>query len=587
VRHLALAVDYDGTLAKDGRVGHATVAALEQVAASGRRLLLVTGRELPQLLDIFPEVGMFDRVVAENGALLYRPANQETQALAAAPAQSLVLELERRGVSPLSVGKCVIATVRPHEAVVLEVIRDLGLELQVIFNKGAVMVLPPNVNKAYGLLAALDELGLSPHNVVAIGDAENDHALLQMAEYSVAVANAIPALKEAADRTTAKGHGDGVIEVIHDLLAHDLVDMPPKVARRTILLGKRDGGEAVTIPPVGVNFLLAGSSGSGKSTLVTGILERLVEQRYQFCVVDPEGDYEEFPGAIVFGSTDRPPGMSEVLTALQKPDANVVIDLVSLPLQDRPTFFLSLLPRLLELRAKTGRPHWMVVDETHHLLPSDWKPAPMIMPHALTSMLYVTVHPDSIAPAVLDTVSVVAVTGKSPESTLEKFRKAAGVTARSMPAMKVAIPATKLAHGQALVWPLQSGEQPFKLQIEPSKITLRRHRRKYAEGELPADRSFYFKGPDGRLNLRAHNLIIFMQIGDGVDDETWVHHLRKGHYSKWIEAAIKDKTLAGQVREIELSKSLSPAESRQRIRAVIEERYTLPASTGAAAGSKA
>jgi hypothetical protein len=278
--------------------------------------------------------------------------------------------------------------------------------------------------------------------------------------------------------------------------------------------------------------------------------------------------------------------MSEVLTALQKPDSNVVIDLVSLPLQDRPTFFLSLLPRLLELRAKTGRPHWIVVDETHHLLPSDWRPAPMIMPHELTSMLYVTVHPDSIAPAVLSTVSVVAVTGKSPESTLEKFRKAAGAAARSMPQTKVVIPATKLEHGQALLWPLHRDEQPYKLQIEPSKITLRRHRRKYAEGELPPDRSFYFKGPDGRLNLRAHNLILFMQIGDGVDDPTWVHHLRRGHYSQWIEAAIKDKTLAGQVREIEHQAALSPAESRQRIRAAIEERYTLPASAGASGGRK-
>jgi phosphoglycolate phosphatase-like HAD superfamily hydrolase len=577
VRYLALAVDYDGTLAKDGKVVQRTVDALEQVAASGRRLILVTGRELPQLLEIFPAIGLFDRVVAENGALLYRPGARETEVIGPPPPESLVLELQRRGVSPLSVGKCIIATVRPYEATVLEAIADLGLEGQVIFNKGAVMVLPPNVNKAYGLMAALGELGLSPHNVVAIGDAENDHALLQLAEYSVAVANSIAALKEAADRTTARAHGDGVIELIRDLLAHDLEETPPRAARRTILLGTR-GDEPVSIAPAGVNLLVAGASGSGKSTLVTGILERLAEQRYQFCVVDPEGDYEEFPDAIVLGSVERPPSMPEILTALQKPDANVVIDLVSLPLQDRPMFFLSLLPQLIELRAKTGRPHWIVVDETHHLLPVDWKPAAMILPEAFTSMLYVTVHPDSVAPAVLSNVGVLAVTGKAAESTIGTFCRAAGATAPS-------IPAAALEPGHALVWWLRRREAPFTLRIAPPHTTLRRHRRKYAEGELAPERSFYFKGPEAKLNLRAHNLITFMQIADGVDDETWVHHLRKGDYSQWIAAAIKDRTLAEQVREIEQG-GLSPSGSRRRIRAAIEARYTLPAQAGASGTSK-
>lgn len=578
MRYLALAVDYDGTLAKDGKVAKRTVDALEQVVASGRRLILVTGRELPQLLEIFPGIGLFDRVVAENGALLYRPSAQETEVIGPPASESLVLELQRRGVAPLSVGKCIIATVRPYEATVLEAIADLGLEGQVIFNKGAVMVLPPNVNKAYGLMAALGELGLSPHNVVAIGDAENDHALLQLAEYSAAVANAIAALKEAADRTTARAYGDGVIELIRDLVTHDLEETQPRAARRTILLGTRSEDEPVSIAPAGVNLLVAGASGSGKSTLVTGILERLAEQRYQFCVVDPEGDYEEFPDAFVLGSVERPPSMPEILTALQKPDANVVIDLVSLPLQDRPTFFLSLLPQLLELRAKTGRPHWIVVDETHHLLPRDWKPAAMILPEAFTSMLYVTVHPDSVAPAVLGNVGVLAVTGKAPTSTIETFCRATGV---NVPAIQVSAPEP----GHALVWRLRQREVPFTLRIAPPHTTLRRHRRKYAEGELPPERSFYFKGPEAKLNLRAHNLIMFMQIADGVDDETWGHHLGKGDYSQWIAAAIKDRTLAEQVREIEHG-GLSPSQSRQQIRAAIEARYTLPAQADASGTSK-
>src|SRR5262245_30324507 len=167
MRYLVLAADFDGTLASDGRVAATTVDALERFAATGRKLVLVTGRELDELLAIFPGVGVFDRVVAENGALLYRPETRERAALGDPPPAAFVRELERRGVAPLSVGRSIVATVHPNERVVLDTIRDLGLELHVIFNKGAVMVLPAAVNKASGLKAALGELGLSLRNAVA------------------------------------------------------------------------------------------------------------------------------------------------------------------------------------------------------------------------------------------------------------------------------------------------------------------------------------------------------------------------------------------------------------------------------------
>jgi len=569
MRYLALAADYDGTLAKDGRVARRTLAALKRVAASGRKLILVTGRELPQLLEIFPEIDLFDRVVAENGAVLYRPATRETEILAQAPPQSLVDELRRRRIEPLAIGRSIVATLQPHAGRVLEAIQQLGLELQVIFNKGAVMVLPANVNKSSGLSAALAELGLSAHNVVAIGDAENDHAMLQLAEYSAAVANAVPTLREEADRTTAKAHGEGVVELIEDLLASDLATLPPGLQRRAILLGIRENKESVSIPPAGVNLLVAGSSGSGKSSLATGVLERLAAQGYQFCVIDPEGDYEDLPGAIAFGSAERAPSMPEIVSALAKPDANIVVNLVSLPLQDRPGFFIGLLPRLLEYRAKTGRPHWILVDEAHHLLPTDWKPAPMILPEQITSMIYVTVHPDSVARAVLSRVDVVAALGEAPAATIACFCAAVGTPTPPLPGMAP-------EPGKALLW-LTRHEPPFVLKIVPGQADRRRHRRKYAEGELPPERSFYFRGPEQALNLRAQNLILFMQIADGIDDETWLHHLRQGDYSQWMRSAIKDDALAAELRTVELDGGLSPSESRQRARIAIEKHYTVPA----------
>ena len=162
MRYFCLVCDYDGTIAHDGRCAPSTVEALKRVRASGRKLILATGRQLPELQDVFPEHSIFDRIIAENGAILYRPESQACKALADPPDPEFVDELRRRGVHPLSVGQCIVATWHPHESTVLEVIRDLGLELQVIFNKDAVMVLPSGVNKATGLKLALKELFESP-----------------------------------------------------------------------------------------------------------------------------------------------------------------------------------------------------------------------------------------------------------------------------------------------------------------------------------------------------------------------------------------------------------------------------------------
>jgi HAD superfamily hydrolase (TIGR01484 family) len=176
MRYLVLATDYDGTLAHNGQLDEPTIVALERLRASGRQIFLVTGRELDDLQRVCTRLDLFDQVVAENGALLYLPASNQEQVLGESPPEAFVSALQARGVAPLSVGRSIVATWEPHETTTLEVIRDLGLELQVIFNKGAVMVLPAGVNKASGLQAALVAAKLSPHNVVGIGDAENDHA---------------------------------------------------------------------------------------------------------------------------------------------------------------------------------------------------------------------------------------------------------------------------------------------------------------------------------------------------------------------------------------------------------------------------
>ncbi len=571
MRYVAIATDYDNTLATHGRVERETIAALERFIQSGRKIVLVTGRLLPDILDIFPEIGLCERVVADNGAVLYRPATREHTVLATPIPVAFIDELRRRQVPELSCGDSIVGTVRPHEVTLLEVIRDLGLELQVIFNRDAVMVVPSGVNKASGLVTALQEMGLSSHNVVAIGDAENDHALLNHCEYAVAVANAVPTLKEIADWVTAGEAGHGVAEVIDEIVTHDLSMSPFGASRHNVLVGMRENGPEVSIPAMGINILLAGSSGSGKSTLATGILERVLEKGYQCCVIDPEGDYEGFAKAVMFGTPQRGPGMTEILTALERPDTNLIVNLVGLPLQDRPAFFIALLPALQERRAKSGRPHWILVDETHHLLPRDWQPVQAVLAKDLTGMVYVTVHPDLVAKSVLQTVDVVVALGDDPAGTIAGFCEALGLPAPQMQ------PAT-LKHGEAVFWDRRSNELPCILRIAPCEADRQRHRRKYAEGELPEDRSFFFRGPDNVLNLRAHNLILFMQLAEGVDEKTWLHHLRQGDYSNWMSEGIKDSQLADAVRRIERQPSISADRSRQLIRSAIEERYTVPAT---------
>lgn len=575
MRYVAFATDYDGTLAEDGRVDPQTVEALERLKASGRKLILITGRELEDLFRVFPgTTEFFDIVVAENGALLYETARRTTQLLAEPPPPELRERLAARGVAPLSAGQVILATREPYEIEVLDEIRALGLEMQVIFNKGAVMVLPSGVNKATGLKAALDVLGLSPHNAVAIGDAENDHALLTRAECGVAVADALPMLRERADLVMRGGAGAGVRELIEALLGDDLLALTRPLPRHEILLGRGRDGRPVGLAPAGHTLLFAGPSGSGKSTAAKGFVERLMEAGYQCCILDPEGDYQTFGRTVTLGDARRPPTTTEVLRALSLPGEQVVVNLLAVPLADRPAFFDALLPRLVELRARTGRPHWIVIDETHHLLPASWKPAGETLPRHTPwgGLVLITLVPHELARPILERVDVVVTVGEEPQTTIGDFCAALGLAPPPVRAT--------LERGEVLLWRRSSGALE-RVQVEPPEEDHQRHVRKYAEGQLGPDRSFYFRGPRRQLNLRAQNLILFNQIADGVDDETWLHHLRRGDYSRWFREGIKDPALAAEAEVVERDRSLSARESRERIRSAVEARYTLPATSPA------
>jgi HAD superfamily hydrolase (TIGR01484 family) len=570
MRYYALACDYDGTLASHGRVDDDVLAALKRVKSSGRKLILVTGRELNNIVQLFPYLDLFDRVVVENGALLYRPATHEEKVLGEAPNPKLIELLHERGVSPLGVGQVIVATREPNESIALETIHELGLELQVIFNKGAVMILPSGLNKASGLNAALRELHLSPHNAVGIGDAENDHAFLSKCECAVAVANALPMLMERADFVTQSENGKGVIELVDKLVDSDLAEVEPSLTRHELVVGTREDGEEIRIKPYGTNVLVAGTSGSGKSTFATGFLERLIEHEYQFCIIDPEGDYQNFDGAMVLGEVIQAPLVDEVCDFLKKSMQNAVINLLGVAIEHRPAFFKELLPALLKLRLQIGRPHWMVIDEAHHVLPSDWSPDSAALPQELHGLMLITVHPDRVAPAILASIDTVIAIGDAPDQTIQAFSKTIGHKAPK-------VPSDNLKPGEGIVWHRNQKMKPIRFRSIPPQTEHQRHIRKYAEGKLSDDNAFFFRGPEGKLKLRAQNLITFLELAEGVDDETWLHHLRQGDYSDWFRAVINDEELAKQAEKIETMADASPEKSRSLIKSIIEARYTRPA----------
>jgi hypothetical protein len=400
-----LACDYDGTLASAGKISPRTMDALRRVRETGRRILLITGRQFDDLLEVCPQIDFFDLVIAENGAVLFDPAAKRVEELAQPPPAAFLAALTERNV-PFAKGRIIVATVVPHETAVVEAIRRLGLELQIIFNKEAVMVLPSGISKQSGLRAALLRLGISAYDTIGIGDAENDHAFLRRVGLSVAPANAVPALAAEVDVVTRAANGAGVCEFVDGTLLGDPELLRAALMKRTVELGVTREGEAVRYPVFGPNLLITGSSGSGKSTLTGLFVERLVRDEYVICLHDPEGDHgtlAEQEGVVVLAVE---PGAEEgraeeVERLIRHRSTSVSIDLSALGREEKIRATARFFHALQRLRAETGAPHWVIVDEAHHVFPPEGGLAEEMFDFEWTGVCLITNEPQSLAPQVL------------------------------------------------------------------------------------------------------------------------------------------------------------------------------------------
>jgi phosphoglycolate phosphatase (TIGR01487 family) len=567
MRYHALATDYDGTLATDERVPAEVIQSLKSLKASGRKLIMVTGRELKDLQRVFPEYGIFDRIVAENGALIFNPATLKERLLGKRPPEEFIQKLKELNVTSLSVGRVIVATWEPHQAAVLNAIKETGLEYQVIFNKGAVMVLPPGINKAKGLHEAIKSMGLSEHNIVAIGDAENDNAMLQSAECAVAVSNALPQVKIIADWITTKPRGEGVSELISELLKDDLAPLDKKLSRHFLELGKCKDGSEFWISPHGQRMLLAGTSGSGKTTLTAAFVERLIEKQYQFCLVDPEGDYLDMEGVVTIGDSSQPPIIANIIQLLSQASQSVVVCILAIQLGERPAFFNKLLSQIVTLQHSTGHPHFMILDEAHHLIPKEVPESFYNFQDGFTNFLAITTKPGLVNHNFLKRINTTLTMGDVPGQTMAEF---AAITNRKIKVKKDVI----IDKGEVLVWQKTISETVVVTCSIPGHL-LQRHKRKYATGDMGLN-SFYFRGPDHKLNLKANNLHSFIQMASGVDDETWLYHLQRNDYTNWLRASVNDEDLALSVQKSGAQEQ-NAAVSRATIFKLIRDRYTAAA----------
>ena len=402
MRYVALAVGFDGTLARDGRCDERCIEALRALSATGRKLILVTGRELRELLEIFPEVRTFDYVVAENGAVMHRPATRESEILAQAPPEILLQELRRRHVTPLTVGSSIVRTVQANEAEVSAALRKLQLDFQLVTNPGALMMLPAGVNKASGVWAALRELGVSRHNLVAIGDGENDLALFEFAEHAVAVQNADALVKRVANRTTDGAYCEGFLELARDLIATDLADAVP---RQKVVIGARENGSAIELTPCRDSLLVHGPDGSGKAALCNRLLDQFLASSYQCCIIDAEVGGLRVPAEVeVFGDAHEVPRLTDILTALDQPTASVAINLAALAVETRPVFTDALLVQLQALHDRLGRPHVVLIRKAQSFL-ADGVTASSARLSEVT-MIFATAQPERLPARILDGVTL-------------------------------------------------------------------------------------------------------------------------------------------------------------------------------------
>ena len=540
-----IAIDYDGTLTRADRPEAATLDAVRAARHRGLRVVLVTGRILAELRAAFPDVDEhFDAIVAENGGVL--SSGCATVHLGAPVSATLMTELHRRGVDARA-GDVLIACSASDEHVAIEAIRSLGLETQLVRNRGELMLLPPGVNKGSGLSAALAALKLSRHNTAAVGDAENDHSLFDVAEVGIAVANAVPSLKERADLVLDVEDGPGIGRVLTEDLLTDRLRLRP--SNRHVTLGTNLAGDPVLLPAAQVNILIAGGSGDGKSHLAGLLGELLIDRAYSLLVVDPEGDHVGLgvlPGVLVVGGDHHLPPPAAIVPLLRQHEASVVVDISGLDREGQDCYLRELPAQIEAHRRSSGLPHWVFIDEAHRPLGRAGLALDVFDP-ASKGYCLITWQPEDLSPQALMGIDVVlALTTPKPTDAL------VGITAAVADLSRAAIEALLAGPvGEVVLASRGSLRGAELVRPDPRRTAHFRHEHKYRTAAGATRFRFHFRDSQHLTGATAGNLDELEEELVRCHPSVVRHHCLHHDLSRWVSDVFHDERLGARLRIIE------------------------------------
>jgi len=551
VKLSVLALDYDGTIARGDQLDPAVREAIAEARTRGVIVLLVTGRILEELQRVAGDLHFVDGVVAENGAVVHFPDSGHTSLLAPPISEEFLAQVRQRRIAAVP-GQCLVDAAAADAGRLLEVIQGLELPLVLLFNRSRVMTLPQGVSKATGLHVALNMLRLSARNTVAIGDAENDHPLLQLAELGVAVEWGSPVLRSAADLVLPGSGPPAVADYIRQLARGGRLPLAPK-ARRRLRLGYTEDGREFSLAVRGRNVLITGDAKSGKSWVAGLLCEQLILHGYSMCVIDPEGDYrslEALPGVAVLGGEDPPPTPRELHRALRYPDRSVVIDLSHVAHDTKIDYIRSILPAINVMRRRTGLPHRILLDEAHYFLHD--ADAHDLLDLDTNGYTVVTYCASRLPKELLAGSEVMLVTCESNPAEIDALCRRCEACQAVENARSRWSALAHLAVGQAVALPVteESGGELKMFTIGQRLTPHVRHREKYVDVPVTESRAFQFAA-NGGPPRRARTLRQFVDTLETTSAGSLAPYVRRGDFSRWIAEVFGDNALADELRQEE------------------------------------
>lgn len=575
MRLRVIATDYDGTIARDGVLDPAVREAIANARKRGVLVVIVTGRILSELRHVAGCLDFVDGVVAENGAVVALP-NGHVTLLGNAPPLSLISKLTERGID-FKVGRCVVEMGADFADVAIELIRELELPLAITFNRGRMMLLPASISKAGGLRELLDTLGVSVHNAVGIGDAENDHELLNCCEHGVAVSWGSQRLKAAAGHVI-EGDGPAAVAEYIERISMDVRLPIETTPHRKLILEELEGQTPFEIAIRGRNVLVAGDTKSGKSWMAGLLVEQQILQGYTVYVFDPEGDYSSLaslPNTVVLGGGRLLPHGDDLKMLLQQ-GLSVVLNLSHLQHHEKCEYIQHHLPLVAGHRRERGFPHRILLDECHYFL--DHSHGKHLLDSQLDSYTLVTYRPSLLPKSVLKLVDVVVVTRLAEQQEVDALRdilddtEDASIDSYDWYEQLANLGITEAA----LLPPTEEAEGNLRRFVVAPRLTTHvRHRTKYFDIPVPTESKFVFTDNGQAVGETAATLRELSSAAKRVAPNVLANHNQHHDFSRWITSLFCDHDLANDVRQLESKHKHNgnPGDFASLLSEIIERRY--------------